>query len=275
MPVPALRINGIPALGFGTYPLTGAAAFDAVSMALELGYRHIDTAQIYDNEPEVGRAIAASGLPRSELFVTSKVPRERLSQSGFLPSVRQSLADLRLERLDLLLIHWPPLGTPSIEAAIDWLNEAAEAGLTERIGISNFTVAMMQEAAARSPRKLATNQVELHPLLDQSRLKAAADALGIPLSAYCPLARGAAVREPTVVEIGKARGVSPSAVALGWILQQGVIALPMSTRREHAEANLDALSLHLTDDEMARIGALTKSNRRLVAGGEMASLWDR
>lgn len=268
------KINGIPALGLGTYPLTGDAAVACIGAALELGYRHIDTAQMYGNEGAVGTAIAASGLPRAEVYVTTKIDPGNLSQSRFLPSLRNSLASLKIERADLLLIHWPPADGTPVEAVMNWLNSAADQDLASSIGISNFPIALMRLAAARSPRKLINNQVEFHPLIDQSKLQKAAGELGIALSAYCPIARGAVLDNPILSGIAKRLGEAPATVALRWIIQQGVIALPMTTKRANAAANLRALQFSLSLEDMSAISALTVANRRLVAPARMARLWD-
>ena len=269
------KINGIPAIGFGTYPLSGAEAQKAIEMALEVGFRHFDTAQMYGNEAELGSALAGSGLPPQELFVTTKVSAANLDARRFLPSVKRSLEQLRLTRVDLLLIHWPPDGTKQIEPCIDRLNAAAESGLAARIGISNFPVAFMRRAAARSARKLANNQVEFHPLLNQHMLKEAAGELGISLSAYCPLARGAALSQPAVAAIAKRLNESPATVVLRWIIQQGVVALPMTTKRDNAKSNLRALDIILNAEDMDAITALTQANLRIVSPASMSAHWDK
>ena len=267
-------IGGIPALGFGTYPLVDSEADAAIKMALEIGFRHIDTAQMYGNEAVIGRALAAAGVPRKDLFVTTKVQPSNLGKEAFGPSVRRSLDDLKMDRVDLLLIHWPPSDGKSIEAVIERLNIVAEQGLATHIGVSNFPIAYLRRAAAASPRQLATNQVEYHLLIDQSTLKAAADLLAIPLTAYCPLARGAALTHPTVVDMAHRLGEAPSTVVLTWIRQMGVIAVPMTTKRVNATANFRSLSLQLGPDDLAAIAAVTRVNRRLVSPSEMAKHWD-
>ena len=269
-----LKINGIPALGFGTYPLTGSECQASVAMALELGFQHIDTAQMYGNEADVGAAIAASGVPRQEVFVTTKVGSGNLSKNNFLQSVRRSTEALQMPSVDLLLIHWPPTDGTPIEAVMDWLNQAADEGLATHIGISNFTIPMMQKAAAASARKLVNNQVEFHPLLDQSRLLASAKSLGIALSAYCPIARGAVLTDPIICGIANRLNETPAAVTLRWIIQQGVAAVPMTTKRANAAANLRALQFNLTPEDMSAISTLTKTNRRIVSPASMAALWD-
>lgn len=267
-------ISGIPALGFGTYPLASSQAAGAVSMALEVGFRHFDTAQMYGNEADIGKVLAAAALPRDALFVTTKVQPSNLGADRFAASVRRSLDDLRLERIDLLLIHWPPPDGRQIETVIARLNDVADQGLAERIGVSNFPITYLRRAAAASPRKLSTNQVEFHPLIDQSKLKTVADSLGIRLTAYCPLARGAALSDPTVAGIARRLGETPSTVVLAWIRQLGVAAVPMTTKKANAAANFRSLSLTLDAGDMAALTALTKGNRRLISPADMSGLWD-
>jgi 2,5-diketo-D-gluconate reductase B len=267
-------ISGIPALGFGTYPLQDSEADAAIKMALEVGFRHIDTAQMYGNEAVIGKALQAAGVARKDLFVTTKVEPSNLSAAAFGPSVRRSLDALKMDRVDLLLIHWPPEDGKAIEAVTERLNLAAEQGLTTHIGVSNFPIAYQRRAAAVSTRPIATNQVEFHPLINQAKLKADADALAIPLTAYCPLARGEILSDPVVTGIAHRIGEAPSAVVLAWIRQLGVIAVPMTTKRANAEANFRSLAMTLDARDMAAISALTSANRRLVSWGAMASLWD-
>jgi diketogulonate reductase-like aldo/keto reductase len=265
---------GIPILGFGTWPLTGREAEETVAMALEAGHRHIDTAQMYGNEKEVGVAVGRSGLPRDEIFVTTKVDPSNLGPERFLSSVERSLEALDTEAVDLLLIHWPPAEASAFNAALDSLNAAIDRGFTRRIGISNFTVGMIERAVARSSHALATNQVEFHPLLDQSRLLEAARQAGLCLTAYCPLARGAVFGDPVIGAIAGRSGRSEAEVVLRWILQQGVVAVPMTTKRENALSNLAVLDFELSDADMGAITELTAQNRRVVSPDNIAPDWD-
>jgi len=266
------RVNGIPILGFGTYPLSGSAAERAVTTALELGYRHVDTAQMYGNEAEVGRAIARSGLAREELFIVTKVAKTNISADRFLPSVERSVAELG-GPVDLLLIHWPPEES-QFDAAIDLLGQARERGFTRAIGVSNFTIAMMKRAAQRAASPIIANQVEFHALIDQARLKAEAEKLGIALTAYVPLGRGEVMRNKNIQEIARDLGRPTSEVALAWIMQQNVIAIPMTTKRENAVSNLRALDLVLSDADMQAITKVSKGHRRLVSPAGWAPEWD-
>lgn len=268
-------INGIPALGFGTFPLKGEQARASVAMALEVGFRHIDTAQAYGNEGDVGAALQAARLPRGDVFVTTKVGPDASGRARFLPSVRKSLEDLRLDRVDLLLIHWPPRGEHAVEIAIEELNKAAEAGYARLIGISNFTIPLLERAVQASARLLATNQVEFHPLLDQSRLRQAAAKHDLCLTAYCAIARGTVLGDPALRKIAAAHEESEAAVVLRWIVQQGVVALSMSTKRQNAAGNFRAYSFMLSDAEMAAITALTRANKRTISPEGWAPVWDR
>ena len=187
------RVNGIPILGFGTYPLSRDEADRAISTALELGFRHVDTAQMYGNEAEVGRVLERSGIARTDLFIVTKVDPGNVGADRFLASVERSIAHLN-GPVDLLLIHWPP-SDKHFDKAVDLLIDAKERGFCRAIGVSNFTIAMMQRAQARAANALIANQVEFHPLIDQARVKAEADRLGMALMAYCPLGRGEAMKK--------------------------------------------------------------------------------
>jgi diketogulonate reductase-like aldo/keto reductase len=266
-------INGIPILGYGTWPLAGDECYRGVSMALELGIRHIDTAQNYGNEREVGRAIADSGVKRTEIFLVTKVAHDNLTTAKFPKSVAASLEALRCDYVDLLLIHWPP-PEKSFDAMIDRLGDAHSRKQARMIGVSNFNIAMMRRAAARAGTPIVNNQVEFHPLLDQSRVKAEAEKLGMVLSAYSPLGRGAVLKDPVIIEIAGTLGRPPSEIALRWIIQQGVVALPMTTKRENAMSNLRALDFELSEDNMAAMTARTNQNRRLISPAGWAPKWD-
>jgi len=266
-------VNGIPLLGYGTYPLTGAECRDGVAMALDLGLRHIDSAQLYDNEKDVGQAIARSGIGRDEIFLVTKVGRDNLGRRHFIHSVQDSLEKLGVEHVDLLLIHWPPV-EEDFDSAIDSLCVAQASGLARAVGVSNFTIPLMKRAVKRASQPLINNQVEFHPLLDQSRVRAEAEKLGIVLSAYSPLGRGAVLKDPTVVEIAKRLGRPPSEIALRWIVQQGVVALPMTTKKENAKSNMRIFDFELSQADMARLTATSKQNRRLISPTGWAPQWD-
>lgn len=264
--------TGIPLLGLGTYPLTNAEVMRAITTALEIGYRHIDTAQMYGNEAQVGEAIRQSGVARKDIYVVTKVDPGNAGANRFRSSVERSIGDLG-GPVDLLLIHWPP-PDEEVDATVDRLVEAHAAGLARNIGISNFPTRLMRRAAARSPVKLINNQVEFHPLIDQSAVLAEARSLGMTLSAYCPLGRGAVMKDAVVQEIAAKHGRPPSEVALRWIIQQGVAAIPMTTKRENAMSNFRALSFVLPDGDMAAISARTVHHKRLISPSWMQGRWD-
>lgn len=266
------NINGIPAFGLGTWPLRGGELASTIAMSLGLGVRHIDTAQMYGNERDVGKAIAASGIPRAEIFVTTKVDPGNLSAARFASSAARSIDDLG-GPADLLLIHWPPPDS-EIDGAVDRLVAEKEKGRARAIGVSNFTPRMLKQAQARAKGQLVNNQVEFHPLLDQSRLLAAAKDVGVALSAYSPLARGKAMQPAVIQDIATKRGKAASAIVLRWIMQHGVIAIPMTTKRENAEANLQSLGFELSDAEMAAISGLGTSQGRMISMGSMSGRWD-
>jgi 2,5-diketo-D-gluconate reductase B len=266
------RLNGIPILGFGTYPLTGDEAVRAVAMAVEIGFRHIDTAQMYGNERDVGRAIKASGVGRQELFIVTKVDPGNFGKERFADSAARSIDDLG-GPVDLLLIHWPP-ADHDFDATIDRLIAEKERGTTRAIGVSNFSAGMMRRAQARAKGAIVNNQVEFHPLLDQKKLLAAAKELGIVLSAYSPLARGAALKPQAVAHVAHRLGRPPSEVALRWIIQQGVAAIPMTTKRGNALSNLNAPGFTLSEADMAAISAIGTRQGRTINPSWMAGRWD-
>lgn len=271
-----VNANGasIPALGFGTWELAGSTAQRMVEAALAIGYRHLDTAQIYGNEAEVGAGFHASGLPRDSVFVTTKVWPDRFRAGELQRSVEESLKKLRLDAVDLLLLHWPNPEVPLAET-IAALNEVAERGWSRHIGISNFTTAMIEEAVRLSARPLATNQVEYHPYLGQRKVYAACRRHGLALTAYCPLARGRVFQDPRLRNIAERHGKTAGQVALRWLVQQeGVIAIPRSSRPEHARANFALFDFALSEGEMAEIAALAEPGGRLVDVAGLSPRWD-
>ena len=264
--------NGIPLLGFGTFPLKDDEVERCVRMALEVGFRHVDTAQMYGNEKQVGRALKASGVARGELYIVTKIDPGSTSAANFRAAAERSVEALG-GPADLLLIHWPPPDA-QLDTFVDRLVEAHAAGLARNIGVSNFPTALLRRAAARSSVRLINIQVEFHPLIDQSKVMAEAQRLGMTLSAYCPLGRGMVLKEPVILAIAKKHGRPPSEIALRWIVQQGVAAIPMTTKRENAESNFRALSFSLPDEDMKAISALTARHRRLISPASMAGRWD-
>jgi diketogulonate reductase-like aldo/keto reductase len=246
----------IPALGFGTWELRGDTARRMVEAALAIGYRHLDTAQMYGNEAAVGAALRGSGLPRGDVFVTTKVWPDRFRAGDLQRSVEESLARLRLDRVDLLLLHWPSPTVPLAET-MDALNDVAARGWAAHIGISNFTGELLERAVALSERPLVTNQVEYHPFQDQSALLADCRRRGLSVTAYRPLARGRVFDDPVLAGIARSHGRTPGQVALRWLVQQdGVIAIPRSSKPGHARDNFGIDGFALDEREMAEIATL-------------------
>jgi len=248
---------------FGTYPLTGADLRDAMTIAAEVGYRSFDTAQMYENEQETGDALAEIGLPRDQVCVTTKVHPDNFTEAAFLPSVEESLKKLGLAQVDILLLHWPPVGG-DIAPSLKLLEQAQKQGLTANIGVSNYTAQMMRDATQIIDTPLVTNQVEFHPLLNQDILLAAATETGIPLSSYCSVARGEVFKHAIFGEIGAGYGKTAAQVVLRWILQKGVSINTMSTKRANIEANFDVMDFTLSSIDMDRIDAMTRTGFRIV-----------
>jgi 2,5-diketo-D-gluconate reductase B len=255
----------MPPLGLGTFGRTGEAGLAAILAGIELGYRHIDTAQSYDTEGNVGEAIRRSGLPRADFFVTTKVADENLERDRFAASVARSLDTLGMERVDLLLIHWPSEGDAvPLEDYLTALAEAKAAGLARLIGVSNFTIGYLQRAEAILGKGvLATNQVELHPYLQSPRLRDWARGAGLPLTAYEPLVRAKVVGDPVLERIGARHGVGAIPVTLAFLMAEGHAAIPASSQRAHLAENLQALDVSLEAGDMAAIRALDRGMRTI------------
>jgi 2,5-diketo-D-gluconate reductase B len=258
---------------FGTFPLSGEVLRQAILAAAEIGYRAFDTAQMYDNEAETGAALRETGIPRDDLCITTKVHPDNYAEDRFLPSVERSLADLGVGQVDVLLLHWPPIGG-AIAGPLRRLEKAQRAGLARHVGVSNFNVAMMREAVRIVDVPLVTNQVEFHPLLNQDRLMAGANEVGIPLSSYSSVARGEIFRHPEFAQIGAAYGKSAAQVALRWILQKGVSLNTMSTKPENIRANYEIMDFSLSHVDLARIDRLTQTGYRIAANVPWAPDWD-
>ena len=253
-----MRGISVPALGLGTWLLEGADCRAAVPAALDLGYRHIDTAEIYGNEAEIGQALAASDVDRDDLFVTTKVWNDHRTRDEVLRATTDSLRRLQLDYVDLLLVHWP-VGFERIAETLDGMTAAVDQGLTRAIGVSNFTLTQFETAASLAP--IACNQVEYHPFLDQRTLRDAASKADALLTAYSPLARGGVFADETLADIGAAHGKSAAQVALRWLLDQRVLVVPKATSREHLQANLDVFDFELSADDRERILGLARGER--------------
>ena len=248
---------------FGTYPLKGDVLAQAVTCALETGYRAFDTAQMYGNEKDLGSILASSGTSQSDLFIVTKVHPDNCTEERFINSVEQSLRDLRTSKVDLLLLHWPPVGG-DIALSLKLLEQAHNRGLATEIGVSNYTAKMMRQAVATINTPLATNQVEFHPLLDQSKLLAAASETGIPLCSYSAVARGEVFKHALFSQLAQAYGKTPGQIVLRWILQKGVVVNSMSTKPANIRANWEITDFTLSSIDMARIDAMNAKNFRVV-----------
>lgn len=265
----------IPVIGFGTWNIGGDICARSVEEALKVGYRHVDTASGYGNEDVVGGAIRASGVPRDDIFLTTKVSPENLADDDFQRSADRSIELLGVDQVDLLLIHWPSKTIPMADT-IRSLNKAKERGVTRHIGVSNFTVALLEEAWAATDAPLVTNQCEYHPYLNQDKVLEACRAKGMFFTAYSPLAREVVLGDEVIGRIAAKHGVTPAQVILRWDIQQDrVVPIPKSSNPERIANNFDVFSFSLDDDEMAAITELGKTNRQRVANpAAVAPQWD-
>lgn len=251
------------ARSYGTFPLRGEELTSALTAAIDVGYRAIDTAQMYQNEAETGACLAASGIPIDDFSVTTKVSPHNFSDRKFLPSVQQSLKDLQMQQVDILLLHWPP-ADGDIRPSLKLLEAAHKEGMARHVGVSNYTAAMMREASQQVSVPLVTNQVEFHPLLNQTTLLKAATETGIPLSAYCSVARGEVFKYQLFSEIGQRYNKTAAQVVLRWILQKGVNAVTMSRKPQNIEANFNITDFTLDESDMTAIDQLTQTGYRIV-----------
>ena len=265
----------IPAIGLGTWELRGETATRSVATALGAGYRHIDTASSYDNEEAVGEGLRIGGVPRGDVFLTTKVWPTDIAEGDLQRSVEASLKRLAVDYVDLALIHWPSKTVP-LAKSIKALNEVHARGLARNIGVSNFTVALVEEAVALSDRPLACNQVEYHPYLNQDRVLAACRRHGLAFVSYCPLASGSDLfAQPAIVNAATAHGKTPAQVTLRWHIQQeSVVAIPRTQNDVRIGENFDVFDFELTDTEMAAINAL-RPRRLRICDNEFSPGWDR
>jgi 2,5-diketo-D-gluconate reductase B len=269
-----LQTQGIslPRLGLGTFRMQGEVCRAAVESALALGYRHIDTAEMYGNEDAVGAAIAASRVARGDLHVTTKVWHENLAPEAIRRAFDASLKKLKLDHVDLYLVHWPS-NNMNLPAIFETLLKLKGEGRTRAIGVANFNIALMKTVVEQIKAPVACNQIEYHVMLDQTPMRKYLAAKSIPLVAYAPLAQGSAASDETLISIGRKHNASAAQVALKWLLDQdGVAAIPKASRRESQQANLDALKLKLDDEDRKAIAALPKDKRFVNPG--FAPAWD-
>ena len=263
----------IPAIGFGTFQLEGIDVVRMVRYVLDLGYRHIDTAQIYDNEVEVGQGIREANVPREDIFITTKVWIDNYSHSKLASSVDKSLTKLDTDYIDLLLLHWPNPGVP-LRETLKALQAVKEAGKTRQIGLSNFTTALMRKAEAICGKGvIVNNQIEYHPYLWQDKIIEQAKALDMSITAYMPLAGGKVLEDKTLIDIGAKYNKTPAQISLRWLIQQGIAVIPSSTKEHHAQQNFDIFDFSLADNDMTAINAL-QTNIRIVSPQKLAPNWD-
>ncbi|MBI3706347.1 MAG: aldo/keto reductase [Proteobacteria bacterium] len=263
----------MPKLGLGTGQLRNAEGQASMELALSMGFRHLDTAEMYTNEATVGAAVAASGLPRGEIHITSKVHQDNLAPDALRRAMDRCLAALKSDYVDLYLIHWP-MPEMNLAKTLETLVRLKEQGKARAIGVSNFTVALMREAVEKIGAPIACNQVEYHVLLDQSAVLDYARSKGIAVTAYAPLARGRINEFPELARIGRKHGASPVQVALKWLLDQDLVAaIPRTGRRETLQQNLDAVRLKLDNDDRAAIARLPKNQR--IVNVAWAPAWDK
>ena len=262
--------TSVPSIGLGTWLLSGAECIESVKNALEIGYRHIDTAQVYENEVEVGAGIIASRVPREEIFLTTKIHREKLEPTAARVSVGESLKKLATDYIDLLLIHWPSADFP-FEKTLEVMVKLKDEGKVRDIGVSNFPSDLMRKAMEVAP--IFCNQVEYHPFLDQSKIIRIAEANGIMITAYSPVARGKVTTNNVINALAEKYDKSPYQVALRWLIQQKqVVAIPKAAKVEHRKANINIFDFELTNDEMQKIFALTGKGRLIKP--PWAPAWD-
>ncbi|WP_297796090.1 2,5-didehydrogluconate reductase DkgB [uncultured Marinobacter sp.] len=269
-----MSLSALPKIGMGTFRLKGNDARDAVKSALSLGYRHIDTAQVYENEAEVGDGIVSSGIPRREIFLTTKIWHDKLHTSDLINSLHDSLTRLKTDHVDLALIHWPSPGDEvPMSEYLGALRDAQREGLTNHIGISNFTCAQMDQAREiLEETPIFTNQVEVHPFLNNHKVIEHAKKLRIIVTGYMPLAVGKVMEDDTLIRIGNEHNATPAQIAIAWALAKGVVPIPSSVRPKHQKTNLDALKIQLSNDEIIAIDGLDRGER--LANPDFAPRWD-
>ena len=275
-PIPSVEANGatIPLVGLGTWELRGRACARIVEQALRLGYRHVDTAEMYDNEREVGEGVHASGVKRRDIFVTTKIWPSHFAPRAFERAARDCLVRMRLSEVDLLLLHWPNPQIPLAET-IGALCKVKQDGLTCHIGVSNFTVALLEEAVQIASEPLVSDQVECHPFLDQSKVIAACHDRGMAVVAYSPIARGNARNDKVLAAIGAAHKKTAAQVCLRYLVQQAIVVIPRTSKLDRLAENAAIFDFALSDAEMAKIAALAHRDGRLIDWAYSGTMnWD-
>ena len=253
----------IPLIGLGTWELRGRTCTRMVEQALRLGYRHIDTAELYDNEREVGEGLRAAGIKREDVFITTKIWPSHFAPRDLERSAQESLARLRLSQVDLLLLHWPNPQIP-LRDTLGALCKVKRAGLARHIGVSNFTVALVQQAVKLTEEPLVCNQIEMHPFIDQSKVVAACRKHGMAIVAYSPIARGGVIGHKLLTRIGKTHGKAAAQVSLRFLVQQAIAVIPRTSRLERLAENLAIFDFVLSQAEMAEIARLARRDGRIV-----------
>jgi diketogulonate reductase-like aldo/keto reductase len=269
-----VEANGakIPAIGLGTWELRGRTCARLVEQAIKLGYRHIDTAQVYENEREVGEGLRASGVRRDDVFVTTKVWTTHFAPNDLERSTKESLARLRLSEVDLLLLHWPNPQVPLAET-LGALAHVRKLGMARHIGVSNFTVALIDEAVAACSEPLVCDQVEYHPYLDQTKVLEACAGHGLALVAYSPIAKGRIKGDALLGQIGRKYRKTAAQVCLRWLVQQNVVAIPRTSKIERLSENIEIFDFELSGDEMQQVFRMGIAGNRLTDFG-FAPKWD-
>jgi len=264
-PIPTVEANGakIPLVGLGTWDLRGRTCARVVEQALKLGYRHVDTAEMYDNEREVGEGVRASGLKRNDVFVTTKIWPSHFAPRALERAARDCLVRLRLSEVDLLLLHWPNPQIP-LQETLGALCKVKRDGLARHIGISNFTVALIDEALQIATEPLVCDQIECHPFLDQSKVIAACRDHGMAVVAYSPIARGNARNDKLLARVGDAHKKTAAQVCLRYLVQQDIVVIPRTSKLDRLSENAAIFDFTLSDAEMAEIGALARRDGRIV-----------
>lgn len=272
--MPLVGSAQIPAIGFGTFRMKEGEAHKMTLSAIESGYRHIDTARAYENEAEVGQAVLDSRIPRSDIFLTSKILPEDFRHEDFLAAARSTLDNLKTDYLDLLLLHWPSKDV-ALDETIGAANLLVEQGLVKNVGVSNFTISMVDQVSTLLATPLAANQIEVHPYIDQTKLLAHLEANGVAFEAYAPLAQGKVADDRLLAEIAVMHDATPAQIALAWILSKpNAVVLPKTATKDRLLSNLAAIEITLSPKEIEQIDKLQTENLRFVSPENLAPMWD-